>query len=152
MHAITLRQPYASLVASGVKQIETRSWSTRHRGPLAIHAALCTMDVEAALKCFRRSNLPRGRIVCIVELVDCREMTEDFIKGVPPEEFAVGLYQPGRWAWMFSETIRVFDPPVPARGALRIWEWNDSCAFILPASVPAEGSVTRSSAISESLL
>ena len=39
MKAITLRQPWASLVALGVKAIETRSWSTRYRGPLAIHAA-----------------------------------------------------------------------------------------------------------------
>lgn len=38
MKALTLHQPWASLVARGVKTIETRSWSTRHRGPLAIHA------------------------------------------------------------------------------------------------------------------
>jgi hypothetical protein len=37
--AITLWQPWASLVALGVKSIETRSWSTSYRGPLAIHAA-----------------------------------------------------------------------------------------------------------------
>lgn len=39
MKALTLHQPAASLVAVGVKTIETRSWSTRYRGPLAIHAA-----------------------------------------------------------------------------------------------------------------
>lgn len=38
MRALTIRQPWASLVALGVKTIETRSWSTRYRGPLAIHA------------------------------------------------------------------------------------------------------------------
>lgn len=38
MRALTLHQPWASLVAAGVKQIETRSWSTSYRGPLAIHA------------------------------------------------------------------------------------------------------------------
>jgi activating signal cointegrator 1 len=37
--AITLTQPWASLVAIGAKRIETRSWSTKYRGPLAIHAA-----------------------------------------------------------------------------------------------------------------
>lgn len=35
---LTLRQPWATLVALGVKTIETRSWRTNHRGPLAIHA------------------------------------------------------------------------------------------------------------------
>lgn len=39
MKALTLWQPWASLVALGVKTIETRSWSTSHRGPLAIHAS-----------------------------------------------------------------------------------------------------------------
>lgn len=36
--AITIRQPWASLIAAGVKTIETRSWSTRYRGPLLVHA------------------------------------------------------------------------------------------------------------------
>lgn len=36
--ALTIRQPWAQLIALGVKTIETRSWSTRYRGPLAIHA------------------------------------------------------------------------------------------------------------------
>lgn len=40
MKAITLHQPWASLVALGVKSIETRSWSTNYRGPLAVHASL----------------------------------------------------------------------------------------------------------------
>jgi activating signal cointegrator 1 len=35
---LTLHQPWATLVARAVKTIETRSWSTGHRGPLAIHA------------------------------------------------------------------------------------------------------------------
>lgn len=38
MKAITVRQPWASLIAAGVKTIETRSWSTKYRGPLAVHA------------------------------------------------------------------------------------------------------------------
>lgn len=39
MKALTLTQPWASLVAIGAKKIETRSWRTAYRGPLAIHAA-----------------------------------------------------------------------------------------------------------------
>jgi activating signal cointegrator 1 len=39
MKAITLTQPWATLVAIGAKRIETRSWPTNYRGPLAIHAA-----------------------------------------------------------------------------------------------------------------
>lgn len=39
MIALTMWEPWASLVAYGVKQLETRDWSTRHRGPVAIHAS-----------------------------------------------------------------------------------------------------------------
>lgn len=39
MKALTLHEPYASLIAAGIKTIETRGWSTKYRGPLAIHAA-----------------------------------------------------------------------------------------------------------------
>lgn len=40
MKALTLHQPWASLIAFGVKTIETRGWKTTYRGPLAIHAGL----------------------------------------------------------------------------------------------------------------
>ncbi len=49
MKAISLHQPWASLVATGVKTIETRSWSTKYRGPLAIHAAKRQPDQALAL-------------------------------------------------------------------------------------------------------
>ena len=39
MKALSLWQPWASLIAAGVKRFETRHWETRHRGPIAIHAA-----------------------------------------------------------------------------------------------------------------
>lgn len=40
MKALTIRQPWASLIALGVKTIETRSWRTNYRGPIAIHAGI----------------------------------------------------------------------------------------------------------------
>lgn len=39
MKAISLWQPWASLIAAGVKSIETRGWPTNYRGQIAIHAA-----------------------------------------------------------------------------------------------------------------
>lgn len=39
MKALTILQPWASLIACGAKKIETRSWKTNFRGPIAIHAA-----------------------------------------------------------------------------------------------------------------
>ena len=46
MKALTLHQPWASLIAIGAKKIETRSWATSYRGPLAIHAAVRKPDMN----------------------------------------------------------------------------------------------------------
>lgn len=94
MKALTLWQPWASLVALGVKSIETRSWSTSYRGPLAIHAAKREPDVDfwvghgaglAAVEQFKNGRhlhlgdvgwttnwhpLPLGAVVATVKLVD----------------------------------------------------------------------------------
>ena len=39
MKAISLLQPWATLVSIGAKRVETRSWRTDYRGPIAIHAS-----------------------------------------------------------------------------------------------------------------
>lgn len=107
MKALTLHQPWASLVAVGAKTIETRSWSTSYRGPLAIHAARRPMgDAEhslwweciAALKgvsdragVWAMSDhpshpLPLGCVVATCELVDILPIVKegDFTTGVEP--------------------------------------------------------------------
>lgn len=63
MKALSLKQPWASMVANGTKTIETRSWRTSYRGPLAIHA-----------------SQPDGRIIATAVLTDVRPMVfEDVI-------------------------------------------------------------------------
>lgn len=90
MKAITLTQPWASLVAFGEKRIETRGWPTSYRGPIAIHAAKGLADPirnedglrewmlqEPFAAALARhgvtvaEQLPRGAIVAVAELVDC---------------------------------------------------------------------------------
>lgn len=99
MKALSLWQPWGSAVAIGAKRIETRSWSTRYRGPLAIHASKrpltkqerfdFTFDgswraVFGILTPAHQSdplweNLPYGAIIATCELVDCRP-TERFCR------------------------------------------------------------------------
>lgn len=92
---LSLWQPWASAVALGAKRIETRSWSTRYRGPLAIHAAKrpltkqerfdFTFDTSwrSALNLGTPARgswweeLPYGALIATCELVDCRP-TESF--------------------------------------------------------------------------
>jgi len=143
MKAITLTQPWATLVAIGAKKIETRSWRTEHRGPIAIHAAKNMPRSASALigrEPFRRHlypapvyvgrpcHLPRGVIVATAVLVAVRPTK--FLSGpsvhVPDpstDEYAFGDYTPGRFMW-FLEDVVALSEPVPARGALGLWEWT----------------------------
>jgi hypothetical protein len=77
MKAISIRQPYASLVVAGIKNIENRTWATRYRGPLAICAskAMSADDVRFERKWCLENGIPfpepllRGGIIGIVDLV-----------------------------------------------------------------------------------
>ena len=81
MKALTIQQPWASLITMGVKTIETRSWSTKYRGALAIHAGLKKADIfeneliwQPLLDPDRvgrlRTTLHLGAVVATCELVD----------------------------------------------------------------------------------
>lgn len=59
MKALTLHQPWASLVALRVKTIETRSWSTNYRGPLAIHAGKRRFSLSSPIADYIRDEIPR---------------------------------------------------------------------------------------------
>lgn len=127
MKALSLTQPYATLVALGAKKIETRSWKTPYRGPLAIHAAK-GFPLWAKMACqepyFMRflegHSLPLGWVIATCELVDCVRITAD---NAPPEpEFSFGDYTPGRWMWHLANVKQI--KPVPVKGALGLWEWE----------------------------
>jgi activating signal cointegrator 1 len=143
--AITLTQPWATLVAIGAKRIETRGWSTVYRGELAIHAAkgfprACRELVRErpfrdALHPFgyiASDQLPVGAVVSVVQLTDVAPTddvtTEAALFQSSPWERAFGNYDRGRFAWFLDETRRL-STPAPCRGALSLWD--------LPADVEA---------------
>lgn len=80
MKAITIIQPWSTLIALGEKRFETRSWVTSYRGPLAIHAAK-KVDREAcerepikstlAKHGYTADNLPIGAVLAVVNLTEC---------------------------------------------------------------------------------
>lgn len=135
MRALTLLQPWATLIAHGLKQIETRDWGTGYRGPLAIHAskrwqpdivewvmrhpgALPIRASLATLGYEKLADLPLGSVLAVCDLVDCVQVTPG---NVPPEpERFFGDYRPGRWAWQLTN-IRPLPAPIPAKGNRRLW-------------------------------
>jgi hypothetical protein len=137
MKVISLLQPWASLVAIGAKKIETRSWPTNYRGPLLIHASkefsklqkeFCWEEPfrSALLKGGYRlsfDNMEFGMIIAKVILIDCMLINS---KELPPApEAAFGDYTTGRYAWLLKDA-RMFTKPIPAKGHLRLWEWEEN--------------------------
>lgn len=137
MKAITLHQPWASLLVLGEKRLETRSWATRHRGLLAVHAAaripphaLALMQSNAIFRRVARrrdldpERLPLGAVLGVVRLLDCRPADAPALAPLrDAQERAFGDFAPGRHAWLV-EVAEVFDPPRPARGYPGLWDWR----------------------------
>lgn len=139
MKCLSVLNPWAALVAIKAKGIETRSWATKYRGPLAIHAssgrAPKHMNIAwyepffSALSPLHRDiNGKTGiayRFGCVIatcNLVDCikTELIVGALYGL--NELAFGDYSPGRYAWIL-EDIQMLPEPIPAKGKLGLWEW-----------------------------
>jgi hypothetical protein len=142
LKALTLTQPWASLMALRAKRIETRSWYTGYRGELVIHAAkgfpkwakeACEEpEFARALGGLKAAQLPLSVGVCVVRVVACIR-TENILRGEPfvrdgsfsVDELAFGDYSPGRWGWI-TEFVRPLANIGPVRGELGLWSWADS--------------------------
>lgn len=129
MKAISLWQPWASLMAYGFKTVETRSWNTSHRGPLLIHAGKRPMPTihKRAMEDFEskginwRTDLPYGCIVAQVELIAIWP-AESW--AIYEKEGAHGDYSVGRYAWV-TDSLKRFLNPIPFRGWQRIFKVPD---------------------------
>lgn len=107
MKALSIRQPWASMIARGEKTIETRTWRTDHRGDLLICAS-------ASPQTGMKANGPLGVAVCIVELVDCRPMTEADQLAACCETY------PRAVAWVLRNVRPV--APIPVSGKLWLFD------------------------------
>lgn len=129
---ITVRQPWATLLAYGRKEFETRSWPLHYRGPLAIHASSMLhpddriwaredVDIGRILQELGYADvtqLPVGAVLAVGTVVDCVPTAD--LRYLTRTERALGDFSPGRWAWRFARMNRLREP-VPARGRLGLW-------------------------------
>lgn len=102
MKALSIKDPWATLIWEGSKKIETRTWPTNHRGLLLI----CVSQ--------RPASRFSGKAIAVANLVECREM-------VPSDEaWACCRYRPGLWSWIFDEVHKI--TPFPVRGQLGLFK------------------------------
>jgi hypothetical protein len=150
LRCLSLTQPYATLVALTEKLTETRSWGTKHRGTVAIHAAKGFPEHERWLTtrwpfavALGTTPLVMGVIVAVVSLADCYRF-DDRTAGVieaqsrlgqqPRFERFFGNYAAGRYGFVLAN-VRPLATPVPARGMLGLWTAPADVAAAVRAQV-----------------
>lgn len=129
--AFSMWQPWASLVAKGLKGVETRSRKTSHRGVTLIHAAKhWTREENAALQDFRYEwpavaaclsgeKPPLGAIVAVAYLQDCKLMTSEWceqVRACSPMEHDMGAWEPGRYGLILGGAYELLRP-IPYAGS-----------------------------------
>ena len=151
MKALTLRQPFASLIACGHKTVETRSWApprTLIGERIAIHGAKRGFDMrklpQGVVDCMYKTGFWQtngqeylGAIVATALIREAltvywRDPADAKVSAHPAGQryalreipvCACGDYSEGRWLWMLDD-IEALPEPVPARGYQGLWEWT----------------------------
>jgi len=131
MKVLSLREPFASLLMQNIKTVETRSWKTKYRGVLYIHASLGkvkkkdqrTLDL---LKLLNNPSLKYGYIIAKCNLVNCIYMDKNYVDKIKLDktEYQCGIYEVGRYAWIL-DNIEVLDNPISVKGKLGIWNYEE---------------------------
>ncbi|GGH46122.1 hypothetical protein GCM10008014_08580 [Paenibacillus silvae] len=152
MKAITIHQPWATLIAIGAKRFETRGWKTHYRGPIAIHAAkkdphevIVSLDLDIQKAIFAAfydhfgiqagalDLMPTGVVVATAELTNCYQSVDTWTDGYELEgkrliwspECDFGDFTPGRYAWELSDVKRL-EEPIVAKGQQGLWNWDET--------------------------
>jgi len=135
MRAWTLTEPWASLVVLREKRYETRSRPNRKivGERLAIHAAkkfpqwaldLCEKEpfiTSLAHWDVEPDQFALGCVIGFATVVTCQPV-EEVAHKLSLKELAFGDYHPGRYCFLFKDSEMI--EPVPAKGALSIWQWD----------------------------
>ena len=120
MKCLSVQQPWAWAIIHGPKRIENRTWRTKHRGPLLIHAGKSRArlgDYGAGEPA--QEALAFGAIIGVATLTDC----------VPVAEVAGQPFAEGPWCWLLDDVF-AFDEPVLYRATQMIFAVPDG---LLPA-------------------
>jgi ASCH domain len=102
MKALSVKQPWANMIASGGKTIETRTWATDYRGDVLIVSSKMP-KIE-----------PAGCALAVARIVDCRPMTSADVTAACCDTY------PNAFAWVLADIRRI--KPFPLRGHLGIYD------------------------------
>lgn len=127
MKVITIKQPFASLIAEGIKEYEFRTWKTKYRGDILIHAGK-GVD-KKAMKKFEQYNLeyPSGCIIAKATLADCLKIDDEAKKMLKERNHLVysNVIKHTEWdGYGFKlENVEKISP-IEINGKLSLWEYD----------------------------
>ena len=126
MKVLTIKEPWATLIIEGYKKYEFRSWKTKYRGELLIHAGK-GIDKEAMnrLSKYLPDELPLGKILGKVTLCDCIKCDDEFKEACIKENkdvYAKSSFEEN-YAWQV-DNVEVFDNPIEVKGKLGLWDYD----------------------------
>jgi|GEM_PF-294316 len=139
MKALSIKQPWASLIAHGIKDIENRTWKTHFRGRVYIHASSKTKEMLSLLSknqvedLRNKTNLdfdfPTSAIIGEVEIIDC-VVNHHSIWAEKTEGRYVGdgvfvLSEKPIYNWVLANPVLYDKPILNVKGKLSFWEFRD---------------------------
>ena len=127
MKVLTVKEPWASLIINGYKKYEFRSWKTKYRGKILIHAGM-TLEKDNA-KRFQEYNLEyyKGAIIGEATITDCILVDVKFneeLRKINPLVYTKSNHVE-TYAWKL-ENIQILTPPQKATGKQGLWNWEDT--------------------------
>ncbi len=125
MKVLTIKEPWASLIINGYKKYEFRSWKTKYRGKILIHAGM-SLEKDAA-KRFSEYNLEyyKGAIIGEATITDCILVDTKFneeLRKINPLVYARSNHVE-TYAWKL-ENIKKYDKPIYIKGKLGLWNYE----------------------------
>ena len=127
MKVITIKQPWATLIAEGYKEYEFRTWRTKYRGEILIHAGK-GIDKKAMEK-FKHLKLeyPSGYIIAKATITDCVYVDDEMRKMLKLKNSLVysNIIRHTEWnGYGFKlENVEKIEP-IEVNGKLSLWDYN----------------------------
>ena len=125
MKVLTIKEPWASLIINGYKEYEFRSWKTKYRGKILIHAGM-SLEKDNA-KRFQEYNLEyyKGAIIGEATITDCILVDTKFneeLRKINPLVYAKSNHVEA-YAWKL-ENIKKYVNPIHIKGKLGLWNYE----------------------------
>ena len=125
MKALTIKQPWAELIIEGYKKYEFRSWKTKYRGKILIHAGMSLeRDMVSRFKDYNLSYT-MGAIIGEAILEDCILVDKEFndeLRRIDPLVYGRSNHIE-TYAWKLTHVIK-YDKPIEIKGQLGLWNYK----------------------------